>query len=110
MKQPVNKSLPQGIRALIKAGILPLDTHYFKMGKAHILVSSETINGRVVKHLSISRKDRYPNWDEIKTARYELLPNEAHFAIILPPREEYVNLEKNTFHLHQISGPVKKEE
>jgi hypothetical protein len=53
-------------------------------------------------HLSISRSDRYPSWDEIKEARYALLPNEITMAIMLPPQEEYVNLHPNCFHLHEI--------
>ena len=53
-------------------------------------------------HLSISREDRYPVWDEIKEARYALIPNEITMCMILPPKEEYVNLHRNTFHLHEI--------
>ena len=53
-------------------------------------------------HISVSRKDRYPTWDEIKAARYDLIPDAVTMAQILPPRAEYVNLHTNTFHLHEI--------
>lgn len=53
-------------------------------------------------HLSISCRDRYPTWDEIKAARYDLIPDEVTMAQMLPPKKEYVNLHPNTFHLHEI--------
>jgi hypothetical protein len=61
-------------------------------------------------HLSIShrtnevkpRPARYPTWDEIADARYQFVPNEVTMAMLLPPREQYVNLHDTTFHLHQI--------
>jgi hypothetical protein len=59
-------------------------------------------------HLSISRDDRYPSWDEIRDVRYDLLPDELYFALILPPRREYVNVHPNCFHLHEIPFGVNK--
>ncbi len=53
-------------------------------------------------HLSISHPDRYPTLDEIKNIRYRLLPNEITVGILLPPKEEYVNIHKNCFHLWQV--------
>lgn len=63
-------------------------------------------------HLSIShrtnemrpRPGRYPTWDEIADARYQFVPNEVTMAMLLPPRQEYVNLHATTFHLHQVEG------
>jgi hypothetical protein len=56
-------------------------------------------------HLSVSCKYRYPRWRELHDARYQLVPDEATMAQILPPKAEYVNCHPNTFHLWQISGP-----
>jgi hypothetical protein len=59
-------------------------------------------------HLSISfashrgAHTRYPSFDEIADARYQLLPAEITVAMILPPPEEYVALHMTTFHLHEI--------
>lgn len=59
-------------------------------------------------HLSIShrtgtkRPGRYPSWDEIAHARYELLPDEVTVAMLLPPPDEYVAAHPTTFHLHEI--------
>lgn len=58
-------------------------------------------------HLSISfaddcgRPSRYPTWDEIAHARYELLPDDIDFVMHLPPPGEYVALHPTTFHLHE---------
>ena len=71
----------------------------FSLGDCNILVGLEPGGW----HLSISHPSRYPNWDEIREARYALLPNRVTVAMILPPKEEYVNLHPNCFHLHELS-------
>ena len=55
-------------------------------------------------HISISCPNRYPRWDEIFTAWYDLVPDAAEIngAIILPRKAEYVNIHKNCFHVHQL--------
>ena len=53
-------------------------------------------------HLSISHPDRYPTWDEVADARYELCPDDVTMAMLLPPSGEYLNVHKTTFHLWQI--------
>jgi len=50
-------------------------------------------------HLSISHPDRYPTWDEIRDARYAIMPDEITVAMFLPPKKDYVNVNENTFHL-----------
>lgn len=56
-------------------------------------------------HLSVSCKDRYPTWDEIADARYDLLPHDIEAAMILPCPENYVNFHPYTFHLWEIHDP-----
>jgi hypothetical protein len=53
-------------------------------------------------HLSISTPYRNPTWEEIHTARYDFIPDEITMAMILPPKEEYVNIHNYCFHLWQI--------
>lgn len=60
-------------------------------------------------HLSISHRTnerppkagRYPTWDEITHARYELLPADLTFSMLLPPQSEYVAVHDTTFHLYE---------
>ena len=54
-------------------------------------------------HMSISHPSRYPTWDEIRDARYELVPDHVTMALLLPPREEYVNIHPNCFHLWEVT-------
>ena len=71
---------------------------YVNSGGCGVLISVD--HGKL--HLSISREDRYPDWDEIKSARYDLMPDNMTVAMLLPPKEEYVNVHKNCFHLHEL--------
>lgn len=70
----------------------------FQQGHCFVLVSID--DGK--QHLSISRRTRYPTWDEIKRARYTFLPDGLTMAMLLPPKNEYVNIHQNCFHLWQI--------
>ena len=71
-----------------------------------VIVGREPIgrDGAMEWHLSISAVMRYPTWDEIAEARERYLPDLLTFGMILPPRDEYVNLHETTFHLHEM-GP-----
>jgi len=63
-------------------------------------------------HLSISHRTnddppqpgRYPTWDEIHEARYEFCPAAMTMAMLLPPKEEYVNFHVTTFHLWEMTS------
>lgn len=82
-------------------GVQPGTTMY-TMGKCRILISPPYIAQGIGYHMSISHTSRYPTWDEISHARYQLLPDNITMAMLLPPTEQYVNLHERTFHLHQI--------
>lgn len=71
-------------------------------GELRALVSRDPEVQKTRWHLSVSCADRYPTWEEIKAARYALIPDEVYMAQILPPKHEYVNVHPNTFHLHEI--------
>jgi hypothetical protein len=74
---------------------------YTKNG-LRIMVTREQMGGPLRWHMSISHSNRYPVWDEIKEARYALIPDQVTMGMLLPPRSEYVNLHPNCFHLHEI--------
>jgi hypothetical protein len=57
-------------------------------------------------HMSISHRShagstRYPSWDEITHARYELAPIDIDMVMHLPPPDQYVDVHPTTFHLHE---------
>ena len=69
----------------------------FMLGECSVIVGLE-----VGWHLSIAHPTRYPTYEEIKEARYKFLPNETTVAMLFPPKEEFVNLHSNCFHLWEI--------
>ena len=71
---------------------------WYSWGNCRVLVGQEPQGW----HLSISCPNRNPTWEEIKQARYDLLPHDVTMAMILPPTSEYINIHNFCFHLHQI--------
>lgn len=71
----------------------------FMFGECRILLAIENR----LWHMSISHPNRYPTWDEIYDARYVLIPNKYTMAMLLPPKEQYVNVHPNCFHLWEVN-------
>ena len=79
----------------------PMGGNWFHWGDTRVCV--ECHGG--LWHISISCLHRYPSWEEIKAAWYDLVPGagvEFEGAVILPRKEDYVNLHVNCFHVHQL--------
>ena len=76
-------------------------TKCYSHGGCQILVSPPY--GKEGWHLSISHKKRYPSWDEIRDAWYELIPNaeEKDAIMYLPKKCDYVNLCYTCFHVYE---------
>lgn len=81
----------------------------YSMGPCNILVGREPAgaNEELLWHLTISTPSRHPTWDEIKAARYRLLPAELTFGMLLPPSEFYVNVpeQDHVMQLWEITDP-----
>lgn len=75
----------------------------FAVGECFAIIAHEPLgpDGEYRWHLSISHPDRYPTWDEISHARYQLLDDDLYMVMILPPTREYVNVHDFCFHLHE---------
>lgn len=52
-------------------------------------------------HLSASANHTL-GYYELKEIRYNFLPNRISAAQIFPPREEFINVHENCFHLYEI--------
>jgi len=76
----------------------------FGRGSLRVLLNREERNpgGPRLLHLSISHPTRYPTWEEIKAARYDLMPHDVMVAMLLPPPADYVNIHPNCFHLWEL--------
>lgn len=81
----------------------------YMIGNCQVFVTLEPAGhgGLLLWHLSISHPRRHPTWDEIKWARYRLLPHGLNFAIFLPPPDEYVNVpeQDHVFHIWECPDP-----
>lgn len=49
-------------------------------------------------HMSISRRDRYPQWDEIVEAK-QILMGDVDTMMIIPKKRDYVNVHTNCFYV-----------
>lgn len=52
-------------------------------------------------HLSVSSNHTL-GYYELKEIRYAFLPDRIYAAQVFPPREEFVNVHQNCFHLYEI--------
>jgi hypothetical protein len=75
----------------------------FAWGAVRVIVGVEPVVGW---HMSISTPYRNPTWEEIRQARYDLVPDEVTMAMLLPPKEEYINVHSFCFHLYQVPEDV----
>lgn len=80
--------------------LLPPGTQGYRMSGCTILVSHVSAGW----HMSISHRKRNPTWEEVRTARYALLPDGVTMAMLLPPVDEYVNVHEFCFHLWEMPG------
>lgn len=70
----------------------------FQMVNCKIVI---TIDNNL-SHLSISCANRLPTYEELKAARYGLLPDNIYMAQIFPPQKEFVNVHPFCLHLYHI--------
>jgi hypothetical protein len=85
--------IPQDVAQLLEPG-----TRAYRMGRCQILVSRQKVGW----HLSVSKPDKLPTWEEMRDARYALVPDEATMALLLPPRSEYVNVHDFCLQMYEI--------
>ncbi len=98
-KQPSPPQFPFKIRdeeRQDKYGIY--STGLFKYKGKSIIINKE--DG--LWHLSVSANYTL-GYYELKEIRYMFMPNDMHVAQIFPPREEFVNLHENCFHLYEMA-------
>lgn len=74
------------------------------VGGLAVMVSFSTIeDGRKYLHISFSRPDRIPSWEEMRDALYDLpwVNCAKEIFMTLPPKQDYVNLNPNVMHWWQ---------
>ena len=102
---PFQVQVPERLK--ITMPLLQKGTEVWGMGKVigglpevRIFLSRPTADTKW--HLTISRANRYPHWDEITKARYSLIPDEIIMAMLLPPAKNYISLHDFVFQLVEV--------
>lgn len=72
-------------------------TGFYRFKGKSIIVAKE--DGKW--HLSVAANHTL-GYYELKEIRYKFMPNDMQVAQIFPPREEFVNLHENCFHLWEL--------
>ena len=54
-----------------------------------------------LKHVSVSRQDRYPSWNEIIEVKDNFF-GDIDCMMVMPKKDDYVNIHKNCFHIWQM--------
>lgn len=85
--------VPANVAAMLEPG-----SRAYTIGSARVICSQQ----RAGWHISLSCANRLPSWEEIRYARYALIPDEATMALLLPPRSEYVNVHEFCMQLYEI--------
>ena len=66
----------------------------------HVICSARTeADGKRWMHVSCSRRNRLPSWEELKLVKDTFIGRERKAIQILPPESEYVNLHFFVLHL-----------
>ena len=74
----------------------------YRMGALRAIVSrDEVAPGDLRHHVSLSRQDRVPTFDELAKCVHSLRPG-VMFCIPLPPRSMWLNIHENCLHAHEI--------
>jgi hypothetical protein len=65
-----------------------------------ILITEREYQGNLWLHISMSRYNRYPTWDEIKRIKNELIGEDVRTIMMMPEKRNYINLHPYCFHLY----------
>lgn len=107
LPEPSDPALVERMQQI--TNIAAIELRPYAMGTCKILVAREPagVGGKPLWHLSISTPSRHPTWDEIKVARYRLLPHDITMAMLLPPPDRYVNIpmQDHVMQLWEIADP-----
>ncbi len=68
-------------------------------GLVLILSGATELDGKRWVHLSISRSDRLPSWDELKECKDLFLGRDVLAVQVLPPASKHVNIHPYVLHL-----------
>lgn len=83
---------------------IPFANNYSHKSKLYVIASVDDLQdgqGNESKwvHLSVSRKDRLPSWDDLKGVKKMFLGDDKEAVQVFPKQKDYVNLHPYCLHL-----------
>lgn len=78
------------------------------LGRMRVIVSVSTEeDGRLWRHLSVSRPHSMPKWEDLVNVKEWFLGKESKAIQVIPPRSQYVNIHPFCLHLFEcLSGDI----
>lgn len=64
-----------------------------------IVTTADFPDGRDWMHISVSRADRLPNWDDLKLVKSTFAGNDRYAYQVFPPADQHVNIHDFCLHL-----------
>jgi len=93
--------LPPGWAAV--SGYGPIAAHswtYETVGGLRVIYSLDTLDdGEEWKHVSVSRRDRLPSWEDLVLVKELFIGPEREALQLLPKRSEHINLARHYLHI-----------
>jgi hypothetical protein len=77
------------------------DFHVWEGHGFRVMCSLDKTHHGQLRHVSVSRADRHPTWEEITRIRTVLFAPETDVMMVMPREADYVNVHEHCFHLWQ---------
>lgn len=69
-----------------------------------VIISAGVFEGREWIHLSVSRKDWIPSWDDLRKVKVDFLGPDSYAYTVYPPASEYVNIHEKCLHIYSLES------
>lgn len=96
LHEAIPRVLPDGWTVLEPWG--DGNAYRHRCGLAVLVSTAEYPDGRDWMHISVSRRDRIPNWGDLTFIKNTFAPDRYAYQV-LPPPDKHVNLHEYVLHL-----------
>lgn len=97
---------PKGWLFIAELTMGPAGYAYRNGGGLKVIESIAEHDGRLWRHVSVSRATRLPSWDDLKVVKAAFIGGDRPAIQVLPSLAEYVNLHPHCLHLwapHEVT-------
>lgn len=95
----MKRVLPAVWRRMADHPLVPGDTFQRADGLKVIVSARIERDAKTWMHVSCSRVDRIPSWEDLRDVREAFVPDDKVALQVLPPPAEYVNFHPHVLHL-----------